>query len=349
MDQPSEGTAGTQLAASSTDVPAGDRFDWWCDVVDRTIAPFTLLTSHTHDYRARLRDVDLGTTRVTWSSFAPLRAVRSPAHIRRADPETYTLVMVNGGPLQASQRRNEAAVDTGGLVLFDTSYPLEVCYPGGHGPCESTFLTLPKSVFPLPAGRTDRLLSRPLSPAGVPGALLCRYLTTVIGRAGELTPAATYRLGTVALDLAAALVADHLDATPELPSETRRQVLLARIHAFIDGHLGDPDLGPAGIAAQHHMSIRSLHLLFRPEPETVSATIRRRRLERCRRDLADPRLLGHPIAALVARWGFQQPADFSRAFRRTYGITPREFRYEAVGAHRRTDAAAGQRADGSAA
>ncbi|NXY97528.1 helix-turn-helix domain-containing protein [Streptomyces sp. BR123] len=331
MEQSSGDITPVVLDASSTEVPVEDRFDWWCDAVDRNIAPFEILTAHTRDYRARIRGVDLGTTRVAKYSFAPLLGTRSPAHIRRGDPETYTLVMVNGGPLQASQRRNEAAIESGGLILFDTSHPMKACYPGSYGrPCEATFLTLPKNLFPLPAGRTDRLLSQQLSPAGVTGTLMCQYLTTMVDRAADLGPATAHRLGAVALDLAASLVADHLDAAPLLPTETRRQVLLARINAFIDGNLGDPDLRPAHIAAHHHLSVRALHQLFRTEPETVSATIRRRRLERCRRDLADPQLRDHPLAALAARWGFLLPAEFSRVFRAAYGMTPREFRHEAA-------------------
>ncbi|WP_189145366.1 hypothetical protein [Streptomyces lacrimifluminis] len=41
-------------------------------------------------------------------------------------------------------------------------------------------------------------------------------------------------------------------------------------------------------AACHHISVRYLHRLFPPQGITVSAWIRQRRPERCRRDLADP-------------------------------------------------------------
>ncbi|MEU2654998.1 hypothetical protein ABZ615_06705 [Streptomyces sp. NPDC007325] len=38
--------------------------------------------------------------------------------------------------------------------------------------------------------------------------------------------------------------------------ETRRQVLLVRVRAFIEATLPDPGLGPAAIAAYHHISVR---------------------------------------------------------------------------------------------
>jgi AraC-like DNA-binding protein len=73
------------------------------------------------------------------------------------------------------------------------------------------------------------------------------------------------------------------------------------------------------------MSVRYLEKLFESE-ETVPDWIRRRRLERCRHDLLDPAMRGQSIGAIAARWGFRDPAHFSRAFRAAYGMTPGECR-----------------------
>ncbi|WP_253770955.1 helix-turn-helix domain-containing protein [Goodfellowiella coeruleoviolacea] len=59
---------------------------------------------------------------------------------------------------------------------------------------------------------------------------------------------------------------------------------------------------------------------------TTPRAPRRRRLDRCQRDLADPSLHHLSIAAIAARWGFARPADFSRAFRRATGMSPGEYR-----------------------
>ncbi|MDV9192792.1 helix-turn-helix transcriptional regulator [Streptomyces sp. SR27] len=122
------------------------------------------------------------------------------------------------------------------------------------------------------------------------------------------------------------MLATASDSPAPLPAETRQQVLRTRVRAFIDHNLSDPELGPAAVAAHHHISVRLLHLLFHEEPETVGALIRRLRLERSRADLADP-LLGHcGIGEIASRWGFRHQADFSRAFRRAYGMAPSDHR-----------------------
>ncbi|MFB6828386.1 helix-turn-helix domain-containing protein [Streptomyces hydrogenans] len=67
--------------------------------------------------------------------------------------------------------------------------------------------------------------------------------------------------------------------------------------------------------------------MFRDQDEgTVAAVIRRRRLERCKQDLTDPRLDALPVAAIGARWGLSHPQGFSRAFRTMFEAAPGEYR-----------------------
>ena len=87
------------------------------------------------------------------------------------------------------------------------------------------------------------------------------------------------------------------------------------------GRAGHAGVGPGGVAA-HALSLRSLHKLFEPHETTVAGWVRRRRLERCRRDLVDPALRSRLVSAIGARWGLANPAHFSRLFRAAYGLSP---------------------------
>ncbi|QIY77644.1 helix-turn-helix transcriptional regulator [Streptomyces sp. RLB1-33] len=73
-------------------------------------------------------------------------------------------------------------------------------------------------------------------------------------------------------------------------------------------------------ASQH------LHRIFQQRHTTVAGLIRQTRLARCRRDLADPALGGLAVHTIATRWGFPQPAAFSRTFRTTTGCSPTEYR-----------------------
>ena len=133
-------------------------------------------------------------------------------------------------------------------------------------------------------------------------------------------------MGSVALDLATACLAQQLDAPEEAPADARAQVVLHQVLRFIDDNLGDPDLTPQLVADRHHISLRGLYALFRDQPASVAEAIRRRRLARCHADLARPELSHQPVRTIAARWGFVGATAFSRAFREAYGITPTEHR-----------------------
>ncbi|WP_051768249.1 helix-turn-helix domain-containing protein [Sphingobium sp. DC-2] len=109
-----------------------------------------------------------------------------------------------------------------------------------------------------------------------------------------------------------------------------------RVRHFIDAHLADPDLNPANIASGCNISVRRLHRIFSTTPWSACSWIRKERLERCRRDLTDPALSDLSVTQIAFRWGFNDAAHFSRAFRSAYGESPSEAR-RAVDAPRYAD------------
>lgn len=105
--------------------------------------------------------------------------------------------------------------------------------------------------------------------------------------------------------------------------------LFSRVCRTIEGNLADPDLGLTSIAEEERVSPRYLQKLFEAVGQNFSTYLRSRRLERCRADLVNPLYEKVSIADVCFRWGFNDPAYFSRAFREQYGASPRTFRHEA--------------------
>jgi acetamidase/formamidase/AraC-like DNA-binding protein len=104
---------------------------------------------------------------------------------------------------------------------------------------------------------------------------------------------------------------------------------LRRICQFIDGALSDPALSLAAVAAQERVSERLVQKLFEGLGQTFTTYVRQRRLERCRADLGN-RQYGHlSISDICFRWGFNDPAHFSHAFRDRYQMSPRQYRHQA--------------------
>lgn len=315
---------------SSAAVPAADRFEWFSDVVAQELVPTTIRSEHAGDFHAEAAVLDLGGVQVSRFAYAPLRSQRTAAHVRRSDPEQYQLALVSSGSMWISQGRNDSGILSGDMVLWDTSHPFEAGAPDDSRLIRAVILSFPRGTLPLRDGRVEQVLAERISADHGMGAILGQYMRGLAAHGADCGPEELNRLGAVALDLVGACLAGRLGAEDELSGQARGRALLERINAFIDHNLGDPELTPSVVAARHSISLRRLQLLFREQGETVAAGIRRRRLERCRADLADPRLLTRPIHAVAMRWGFTNAPVFSRAFREAYGASPTEFRQLAV-------------------
>ncbi|MGW6981353.1 AraC-like ligand-binding domain-containing protein [Streptomyces sp. NPDC054932] len=314
----------TKLSAAA--VPTVERFDWFTDVISNSLMPTALRSERTADFQAEAAVLDMGAVQVSAFEYSHVRSRRTPALIRRADPEQYQLSVLTRGRMWMSQCGSDAELAPGDMILWDTSHPFEADCRPGDGTLRALVVQLPKTVLPLRAGRLDPLLGHRIGAESGLAAVLARFISSLGQHGSDCGPQELRHLGTAVVELAAACLAERLDAYGELPAEARIRALRERIGTFIEHHLGDPALSPALIAAAHGISVRALHLLFHEGPESLTAVVRRRRLERCRTDLARPELAGRPVHEIGARWCFTNAAAFSRTFRNAYGISPTEFR-----------------------
>ncbi|MEU9115332.1 helix-turn-helix domain-containing protein [Streptomyces sp. NPDC048483] len=316
------------------DVPAADRLAYWAERIRDTHAPVRMSSDHARDFRATQRILGLGAVSVWPATFQQLVIQRTPKLIRQSDPELYHLSLVVSGTGACSWDDHEAVYRLSDLHINDSSVPWEI--RTGKEPVTVVGLEVPKAMLLLPRGMSWSVVPRRAPSHEGISALLARFLTQLVADTTCYQPSDGPRLGTVLTDLVTALFAHAFETEKALQPETHRRTLILHIKNFILEHLRDAQLNPVAIAASHHISTSYLHCLFESEEATVAAWIRLRRLEAACRDLTDPALHTPPIGTIAARWGFPRAADFSRAFRTAYGVTPRDYRNQAISRRKST-------------
>ncbi|AJP00346.1 AraC family transcriptional regulator [Streptomyces cyaneogriseus subsp. noncyanogenus] len=310
----------------TTSLPPAERTAAWAETTSLALVTTRFRFPEPERFGARIRAVDLGAAQLSELSYAPLLSYRSPRLIRRSDPELYQLAVITSGRQGIEQAGRNALARPGDVILYDSSRPFEASVGAGETSSGSLLLQFPKRLMPLPDKVVAPLCGTVLTQAAGMGRVFHRTLRTFAESAADLTDGDRARLASTVVDLAAAVIARHAEQTSALPRQARAAALYQEALAFICRHLHDPALGPAAVAAAHCVSTRTLHRLFQAHGSTVGEVIRRERIARCRRDLADPALRGVPVSAIGARWGHPRPAEFTRAFRTATGMTPTAFR-----------------------
>ncbi|MGV9407882.1 helix-turn-helix domain-containing protein [Streptomyces sp. NPDC003667] len=312
---------GMEKVYDSSDYSACDALDAWAATTADAVMPTLFRLVGTDTFHGCLQTSALGAVQVSVMAYHSFHCVRTAKLIRRADPECFQLAFMRSGRHVLEQSGNRTALRAGEMAVFDSSRPFETWADG-----ESLLVQVPHTLLGLPVSRVHSLVSRPLPAAAGMGRLLGDFLVGVEREGTARTEQDALRLATVCLDLVTAVLAHHLERESEVPAGSRRRVLFLRVTAYIQRRLGDPGLSVESVAAAHHISARSLHRLFQQHGMSVGAWIRSQRMEHCRRELADPWRRHEPVAAIAARWGLLRPADFTRAFRTRYGVTPSDYR-----------------------
>lgn len=321
--------------------PAADRFAQW---MHRAVAlepvPVALRIDKADEFAAQISTCDVGVvTAVTLATrtCVPYLADRSPALIRRADPEAYRLVVNLDGFSRGRQGDHDVTLRPGDLVLYDTSSPSQI-WRGIRPPqqveyagqTDDTWLTVtfPHALLPVPFSDIRPVLGGRLPSRTGIGAMVSALVARIV-RDGDRYPAATaLHMSNAVVDLLAALLTEELGEAHAPSRESVQRALLLQLQTFAERRLGNPELSAEGLAAAHHLSLRSLHRVFARQGLTVAGWIRQRRMEHVQRDLADPALAAEPIHAIATRWGFTDQAHFSRLFRAVHGMSATDYRHQ---------------------
>lgn len=309
------------------DVPVEWRVDYWRHVSGETIAPLDLQIPGQPDFRSQILTGDMGAVRVTEVVAPAAELSRTPKLIRRSDPELYKIDVVARGHVSIDQGARQTRLGPGDFSLLDLSRPAYWT----NTEVRMVTVMFPRALLPLRQDELAELTAVRIPGDRGPGRLISTLVRQLPGHLDDHAPADGARLGSSVLDMLTVSLAARLDRQQAAPPAARHRALLTRIHAFVEEQLADPELSPGMIAAAHHISVRYLHRLFEAEDKTVASWIRRRRLERSRLDLLDPALVGRPVSAIGARWGFTSAIHFSRAFRAAYGLPPGEYRMTNAG------------------
>lgn len=317
MDEP----RGDLLLTTDT-VAERKRLEYWREIVCDTFVELDCQAAEPVGFFGSIRSRSLGDIVFTRVSSTAQHVARTPARISRSDFEYFFLSLQLQGRGCHKQDGRVAHLQPGDFTIYDTTRPYELLFGDPFG---QLVLSIPREVVKSRLSDAERLTACTVRGQSGSGRLASVFIRQLAAQIESLDRASLPRLHASVVDLiATALAEQRRGGTSSLSRNAN--VLTQQVLQFIEDHLPDAELSCEAIAARHRISARYLRVLFREFGTCASDWIWRRRLERARQDLSDPRQRHLSITTIGFNWGFKDGAHFSRMFKQQFGCTPTEVR-----------------------
>lgn len=225
-------------------------------------------------------------------------------------------------------RHNDTVSDAarGDVVPYSSTRPYSATF---DGVAKHTFM-IDYGALGLPDQTLEAQLGRRFNRGHILGGIVARYLADLGTHAVYLPDAERHALEQPTLELLRALFATTA-GDEDRAREPLHKSLDVRLIQYLKMHIRDPDLTIGRLAREHGISERYAYLILARQGISPGDWVRTQRLAGAARDLMRPATRLPSIAEIASSWGFPDQANFTRAFRRHYGMSPREYRRNHLG------------------
>jgi AraC family transcriptional regulator, positive regulator of tynA and feaB len=303
-------------------VPESEQFGYWHSAVWEAFVPVTLERPDAGPFPSVVDAQTVGPLGVSRIVSSPQKVARTADQVRAKAGDIYFCNPPLSPGSWASQDGRRADLAAGDLVVVDGSQPFEL---GFEGAFDQVSIALPHDLLaPLLATPTLATAVRVRGDRGV-GAIASAALRALAAGTAPLDAAEARAVA----DQVSRLLALSLGRPAAPAAKAPRALLLAGAIDEIESGLSDHGLAPEHVAERIGVSTRYLHQLFSERGLSFGRHLLARRLEHCKRDLADLEQVQVSIGEIAWNRGFQDPSHFGRAFKARYRLTPGQWRTRA--------------------
>jgi AraC-like DNA-binding protein len=240
--------------------------------------------------------------------------------IARSGVDHILVQLYSRGGFEGTAGEHAMTVRPGDLCVFDLAQMVETRAVA----FENLNMVIPRPMLAAQLARPEALHGLVLPSENLKATVLAHHFRALYDYAPRMTYEDAHAVADGSLSLVLACLRGELERRDAAVSGDAA-LSLFRIRHYIESHLAQPDLSAETVASHFGLSRASLYRLFSPLGG-VADYIRSRRLHRAFFDLAIPGAGKRRISDVAKRWCLGSEANFTRAFKTAYGITPRAAR-----------------------
>lgn len=281
---------------------------------------FTSQSSGTQFVAAHVGSVDI----YRIESCGRWRGLRRQQHIRRDRVDDFFLEIPLTARMDVRQGSGWRSVEPGYCTFLSTAHPYEVLLRSNTEAPEFSSIHVRLSG-PILRKHFEQIEAAPqqvikLLPGC--GLIMRAMLESVLAEGESLTRDQHGRLADALIALITETAVQALGDVGRAEGIDHFARLRSRAERYILEHISDPYLSVRKVADHCRVSQRYLQNAFAAAGSTLSSYRRELRLQMCRDSLLSPALRHLTILDVALRWGFNNPAHFSRVYAHRFGRPP---------------------------
>jgi len=303
-------------------LPPGERFEGWCDFLDRTVMPVRIEPAGEHAFKVGIEAHIISGLPLVQLTGIGCNAHRGNAEISRTAEHFYIVSMHLGGEAVLSTERGEQRLERGDVFIIDTMHRLKF---GLERPYNHLLVKLPKECVESRLRRPDLLCGSVISHSNPVARLYAGYALAGFQMGDQLPPSVAEMFSQHLLDLVTEALADN-DRENVGSAAARHAAKFFQACRLMTLRFSDVDLTPERIARSIGVSTRVLHRLFADQGETVMSFLLKARLARAAKLLGSRDASRRSVTEIAFACGFNDLTHFGRVFAQREGAPPSVWR-----------------------
>ena len=253
-----------------------------------------------------------------------VKQLRTPETISRSRIDHFAIRLLLSGHIAGLAGPTEVDAEPGDAFFIDLAQPTRLQASVRDETTTEITLWVPRPRLLASINDEHALHGLGLKGTSPAGALVGASLRSLVAHAHNMSVQEMDALASGVIELTASAIAPMLEAAA-VSGVAVPLASFVTVRRFIDHNLSSPKLGPEMIAKSFGLSRASLYRLFEPIGG-IAGYIRKQRLNRIFEEITAVEFANQRIGQIANRFGFKSLSAFSRLFRTTYGVSPREAR-----------------------
>ncbi|HDZ1695243.1 helix-turn-helix domain-containing protein [Klebsiella pneumoniae] len=306
------------LYYSTDSVECNQRLGYWTDVICKHCIPASSRFETVKNFSASLNVRRFDDLEVTTISSSPHDWERTANYLRKTSEDDYWLGFIEKGYTFFEQDGREVHLREGDMTLYDASKPFR-----NHIDASAMHVVrLPRAEIEKKIPGIDNFIAMMLD-KNAPFMSPMREMLLEMTRRGASEE--LFLSGNAYAGECSRLLLELISSCINLQSAgygNKDYKSYARIINYIQRNIGDSELTLKKIAGDNHISTRTLTRIFARYGQSPMSIVWQKRLDLCKKILSD----GHAknITQVALEYGFKDMSHFSQAFKKQFGMTPKE-------------------------